>query len=325
MTDLPNADSLRPDGGEVRVGTGARLHFGLLDTVAPFGGVGVMVAGPKTQICVRQSAKFQCEEFYEARFRPIAERVQSLLGLDQLPACEITVEESSPPHHGLGSGTQLSMAVADGMTSLFKQSISFSELVALADRGKRSAVGVFGFEKGGLIFESSTGQESLNSVQRRVALPSEWRVALFCPKQPAETICGQTEAKQFDQLQPATQATRERMLQIVNQQLLPAGERGEFANFAAATQEYNLCSGRLFESVQGSPYNGQQVADLVAQLTSRGAVGVGQSSWGPTVFAWFESERSATDFCEDLGDVCDITCITAVCNSGRQKQLSNFA
>lgn len=52
----------------------------------------------------------------------------------------------------------------------------------------------------------------------------------------------------------------------------------------------------LFSPVQGGPYNGPIVFQLVETLISRGAQGVGQSSWGPSVFSWFKDNESAQQF-----------------------------
>ena len=70
----------------------------------------------------------------------------------------------------------------------------------------------------------------------------------------------------------------------------------DFESFAAALHDYNRRSGELFAAVQAGPYNGAAVTDLVANLLARGARGVGQSSWGPTVFAWFPDREQAEGF-----------------------------
>ena len=41
------------------------------------------------------------------------------------------------------------------------------------------------------------------------------------------------------------------------------------------------------------PYNGADVTALINWLIRQGVMKVGQSSWGPGVFAWFESESHA--------------------------------
>lgn len=81
---------------------------------------------------------------------------------------------------------------------------------------------------------------------------------------------------------------------------MKAGKEGHFGAFASAVQQYNYESGMLFQAVQGGPYNGSGVSDLISELIDRGVQGVGQSSWGPGVFAWFESQEDAQAIANQL-------------------------
>ncbi len=78
MTDLPADDarnvSMTPNCS-VRIETGSRLHFGLLDTVDPFGGVGVMIEQPVTEVVVSPSDRFVCDHQDRTRIREIVQRV----------------------------------------------------------------------------------------------------------------------------------------------------------------------------------------------------------------------------------------------------------
>ena len=143
MNDSPanEASSLtRPGarGAVVRVKTGSRLHFGLLDTAAPFGGVGAMIEQPETEVVIRPSARFRCCAQLAHRIEPVARRIQQLAGLDDLPSCEVDVVDRAHAHWGLGSGTQLAMAIAEGLAHHCGLECSLSDLaLRIADRGKR--------------------------------------------------------------------------------------------------------------------------------------------------------------------------------------------
>jgi beta-ribofuranosylaminobenzene 5'-phosphate synthase len=67
--------------------------------------------------------------------------------------------------------------------------------------------------------------------------------------------------------------------------LLPALVEGDFPGFGAALTEIQDINGRWFASAQGGSYAPGASAALVRALTSWGATGVGQSSWGPAVYA----------------------------------------
>ena len=66
--------------------------------------------------------------------------------------------------------------------------------------------------------------------------------------------------------------------------------------FGAALTELQQNVGSAFAPMQGGVYATPQSESIIAELTSLGLVGAGQSSWGPTLYAFgslTESERAA--------------------------------
>ena len=55
-------------------------------------------------------------------------------------------------------------------------------------------------------------------------------------------------------------------------------------------------AGQCFAHIQGGPYNGPHLAQLVDTIRSLGVRGVGQSSWGPTLFALLPEQAAAERF-----------------------------
>ncbi|TWU07939.1 GHMP family kinase ATP-binding protein [Stieleria varia] len=290
----------------VSVCCGARLHFGLLDTAAPFGGVGVMIDQPATEITVSQAPRFSCDGHQSDRVLAIARRLQHSMRWSDLPCCRVTIIEQPSAHSGFGSGTQLSLAVAETLAAFCDVRLPQETLaLEIADRGKRSAVGVHGYFHGGLIYEDASSDSTeapefgqLNPIHRRIELPESWRVVLMIPRSSAPPMHGQDEQTQFDHLAAGDPQRQARLREMLSTELLPAAHSHDFPAFANAVQRYNHESGLLFVSSQGGPYNGAEVASLVASLTQSGAVGVGQSSWGPGIFAWCDSLDSAQSLCE---------------------------
>lgn len=311
---------MTPDQG-IRVSTGSRLHFGLLDTVAPFGGVGVMIDDPATEIVLRHDQRFRCDDPAAARVRAIAQRVAEQSGHRELPACRIGIMRRPPAHQGLGSGTQLAMAVADAICQYSNLEIGPIALArTIAGRGERSAVGIHGYFHGGLIYESESvgSSEEVNPIRQRIELPDHWRVAVFQPAQTTSPVSGDTEREKFSKLAPADAAIRQELKSLIEQTMFPAAGQGDFQSFASAISKYNHRSGMLFAPVQGGPYNGQAVSKLIAALLDRGAQGVGQSSWGNSVFAWFESAAEASEFIGDLPADFAQCSVTKSRNQGRE-------
>ena len=312
------------DSKVVRVVAGARLHFGLLDSAEPFGGVGVMVDQPKTAITVRAAREFSCPNEYVERFREIASGVSCLLNQDRLPALRIEVESDAKAHCGLGSGTQLSLAAAEAMLQWLEHTYDQTHLaLAVADRGKRSAVGIHGYFNGGMIFEApGTDPKKINPIQDRILLPTEWCVAILKPSTVLGQVFGLSEAEKFSALSAGSEALRDLLFHLAKNQLVPAAKGCDFAAFSQSLTEYNRTSGQLFASIQGGSYNGPEVTSLIRWLLDRGVLGVGQSSWGPGVFAWFESRSHAEALVTRLPKGVEILAVTHPLNSPRSLSVS---
>ncbi len=73
--------------------------------------------------------------------------------------------------------------------------------------------------------------------------------------------------------------------------------------------------GAYFGPAQGgAPYTSAAVAQMLAALRRHGAKGVGQSSWGPTGFAFAADEDEARRLCDLLrGDAAALGVDIAIC------------
>lgn len=301
MINPPKLRGRQISPSDVVVSTGARLHFGLLDTAAPFGGVGVMVEQPVTTVALQRAEGFQCEGCAVRRVEAIVQRLRRRLDCNSEFGVSINVAGQPPAHSGFGSGTQLSLAIAEGLCELIGYRPGWTQLWRdLAARGKRSAVGIHGYAFGGLIYESPSGDGGLNPVQQRIELPQAWSVGMFIPRGTLDLVSGDAESRIFAQLPPATPQQRSALQDVLHDQLLASAASADFEGFASAVTRYNRLSGLLFKKVQGGPYNGPAVSRLVHSLEQLGAKGVGQSSWGPGVFAWFRSRAEAEQFVQKI-------------------------
>ncbi|MCH1441068.1 MAG: beta-ribofuranosylaminobenzene 5'-phosphate synthase [Rubripirellula sp.] len=322
------------NGFSVRICTGSRLHFGLLDTVRPFGGIGVMLNTPATEVVVSTADRFCCSDNYQDRIGPIAERIRQLNGAATLPSCCVEVLRTAPTHCGLGSGTQLALAVTESLCLYQALTVDQSTIAnALASRGQRSVVGTHGYWQGGMIYEAGDGEaddgeadekavgENLNAVQEGVYLPEEWRVAVLRPLDHVFAVSGEQERDKFSRLQPASEKVGHELRRLVIEEIMPAAKRGHFNAFANGTRIYNELSGRLFASVQGGSYNGEAVTRVIEWLSDQGVLGHGQSSWGPGVFAWFESQKAAEAGLALLPDNVELVTLASARNEPRTVQL----
>jgi beta-RFAP synthase len=164
-------------------------------------------------------------------------------------------------------------------------------------RGLRSALGVHGFERGGFLVEGGKrSADELSPLVAHAAFPEDWRAVLVLPPR-GVGLHGPGERAAFDRLAqlPPPRRQTEALCRLVLLGLLPALAERDLTAFGEALYEFNARSGELFAPVQGGLYATPLVAETVAFVRGLGVRGVGQSSWGPAVFAVVEDESRAPD------------------------------
>jgi beta-RFAP synthase len=278
----------------IRVVAPSRLHFGLF-RVPPagaggadpgeraFGGVGLMVDRPGVAVTVRPAASWQFEGPLASRAQVFAARFVRTLPEDRRRTFQVLVERCPVEHTGLGAGTQLGLAVAKALAiGCGVPALSAADLAVRVGRGERSAIGVHGFDRGGLLVDAGklTG-EGVAPLLSHVALPREWRVVLFAPPT-AGRWHGENERAAFAAARTGDAAALRRLAGDV---LVPAAERGDVDAFGDAVHEFNRKAGEPFAAAQGGAYASGAIAELIADVRACGVRGAGQSSWGPTAFA----------------------------------------
>ena len=288
-----------------RVTAPSRLHFGLLSLPADghdrwpgldghpgqpvrhYGGVGLMVDRPGLVVRVERADDWSATGPLADRAIGVARRV-----VDSLPAGErrpfrVAVEAAPAEHTGLGVGTQLALAVAKGIAVETGHDWPATELAARVARGERSAIGVHGFALGGLIVEGGKRPgDAVSPLVGRYAFPDDWAVVLVAPPGPADWHGGRERQAfaRLSELGPGPTETNA-LCRLVLTGILPGLASADLEAFGEAVYEFNARVGDGFAPAQGGRYASPAVADLVARLRARGVRGVGQSSWGPTVFA----------------------------------------
>jgi beta-ribofuranosylaminobenzene 5'-phosphate synthase len=307
------------------VQTASRLHFGFLslpgagEPARRFGGVGLMVERPGLRLSAAPAAEWSAEG-------PLAGRALTFActfarGVAEGPPQRLVVEQAAPEHAGLGTGTQLGLAVARLLAAAWGLDLGAAELARRVGRGLRSALGVYGFEQGGFLVESGKrGDDGLSPLAARVAFPEAWRVVLALPRQ-APGLHGPDELGAFRQLaESAAVVPTDALCRLVLLGMLPALAEGDLGAFGEALFDFNARVGEAFARVQGGPYAGPRVAELVAFVRGQGVRGVGQSSWGPAVFAAVGGDERAADLAgrvrRQFGLSGDEVFVTRACNHG---------
>lgn len=296
----------------VHVTAGSRLHFGMLSFGQPgrrqFGGAGAMISAPALRLTISESDHLEAAG-------PLADRAEQCLGQvsrraswwrDE-PPFRIVVETAPPQHAGLGSGTQLGMALARGLAEWFRAPLQSAESLAKAvGRGKRSAVGIHGACLGGFIIEGGKFHgDEISPLVCRHALPETWRFVLIIPETVAG-LFGEAEQRAFDRLPPVGLETTSALCRELVCELAPAAASGDFDAFSEGLYRYGRLAGQCFASQQGGVYASPATERLVARCQEIGAHGVGQSSWGPTVYALCRDQTEAEKLVDSLTTAGDL-------------------
>ncbi|MBA61187.1 MAG: hypothetical protein CMJ76_02370 [Planctomycetaceae bacterium] len=291
----------------VSVNAPTRLHFGLLafgnQEGRNFGGVGLMLKKPRIKIKAKSSDCFNTTGIYADRLTEFAQMWKDYTKADKLPDCTLKVTKAPPQHVGLGLGTQLGLSTAEALQRFTSNSgFSAMERAIVVNRAARSAVGTYGFEFGGLIVERGRlPNERISPLECRMDFPKQWRIALIRPEG-GSGLSGESETKAFTDIPPVSQRTTDRLLDIIQTQLLPGLTANNFNQVTDAIEAYGHLAGSCFEAVQGGPYNGRLLNNRVSWLKKIGVRGIGQSSWGPTLFCFFESKQAAKEFQHSILD-----------------------
>lgn len=217
-----------------------------------------------------------------------------------LPTGGLTIEvvRVPRPHTGLGSGTQLAMAVARALAQhMGYGSLDVAELAAAVGRGRRSAIGAHGFAHGGFLvdggkFPTDTNSSRLAPIVLRHAFPENWRIVLIRPRA-LEGIAGERETQAFADMPDIPSEITDRMSRLVLLGLAPALVEEDLDTFGESLFELQREVGACFAGPQGGIYAHPMLDDAVQFIRAQGIRGVGQSSWGPTLYAIAPDESSA--------------------------------
>lgn len=285
-----------------------------------------MIRQPGLRLRITAAEQFEAAGCYADRVFEFARRWCTHYRDRELPSCRIEVLDAPRQHTGLGVGTQLGLSVGAALHAFENQLCPPPAQLALSvGRGLRSAIGAYGFFEGGFIVErGKLPDEILSPLDARLDLPESWRVVLIFPALgPVTTptgLSGTSEYRAFATLPAVPRGVTERLTSELRQRMLPAAASGDFDTFAESVYQYGYQAGLCFAPFQRGPYHSAVVELLVRQLRHSGVKGVGQSSWGPTLYAFQPNTERAEELARFL--VADLqlkpsqVLITASCNRG---------
>ncbi len=304
---------------QLQITTPCRIHATLIDMNGSIGridgGIGFTLSNPgwKVDFETTESPPLMLDvpEGVEASYiHVLVSEVLNCFGM--LPAnvrIGIKVREIIPRHVGLGSKTQLALALADGMSRLLKcDNTPFSKeiLASIVRRGGTSGIGVTSYFHGGVIIDgghefgagkekdsflpSSASNARPAPVLSRDDLPAGWRCVIGIPTLD-EGAHDADEINIFRQNCPVPISEVQQLSHAILMKLLPAIKQQRFKEICGCI---NLFQETGFKKVEVG-LRGHAFRQMLQDWRDAGAPCSGMSSFGPAIYSLAESEAQAKE------------------------------
>lgn len=295
----------------VQVRTGGRLHMGFFDLHGglgrKFGSIGLSLAEPALHVEVRAAKHLNVTGDASipgtvlAKASAVAQQLATKMNLSG--SLDLHISQHIPEHTGLGSGTQIALAVGTALSNLYQLDLSARKIAELSGRGRRSGIGIAAFDHGGLLIDGGRNVTAeariVPPLLARYDFPAQWTVLLiFDATQPG--IHGEQERLGFNQLPVFSESLAAHLCRHVLMQAMPAIMEKDLTAFGHSIQVLQQHVGDYFSPVQGGRYASKRMGEVLHYLQQAGVACFGQSSWGPTGFAIFENSSIAEQYAQQL-------------------------
>jgi beta-ribofuranosylaminobenzene 5'-phosphate synthase len=312
-TKTNNADTKNTGAtaSSVSVVSSARLHMGFFDLHGglgrKFGSIGLSLASPNVGLSAKPSQKLivaaedGVPQMIIERASAIAEQFMHKVKIDG--GLHLSIQKHVAEHAGLGSGTQLALAIGTAISQLYGLGLNTAQISALTGRGGRSGIGIAAFDVGGLLIDGGrtfdAPESSVPPLLARYDFPEDWRILLItdasCPG-----VHGKEEVEAFKTLPVFPENLAAHLCRHVLMQAMPALVERDLNAFGRSIQVLQSHVGDYFAPAQGGRYASSKVASVLQHLDKAGVACFGQSSWGPTGFAVFENLEAAENCLRQL-------------------------
>jgi len=285
----------------VVVSAPARLHLGILDPFGVAGGrkymcLGLAVREPRTIVKAGRAICSEVPQEVEKEITDVLNRLASAYDIN-VHDINLQVKSFAPRHVGLGSTTQLKLAAATAVLRLAGLSVDIVDLAKLLGRGEVSGVGTYVFSQGGLVLDSGKrASTDFPKLLLRLRFPEKWNIVIVIPPGRGP---GEVEEHRLFSYSSARPDLVHYAHYVVLNRLIPAVQDENFEEFTSALEDLQVTVGKMFSLAQGGIFSlTSQV--YIEKLKALGARGVGQSSWGPTVYGFTESRKEAEKICLEI-------------------------
>lgn len=282
---------------KIEVKTPSRLHFTLIDLNGSLGridgGIGVTLDYPNVLIEAEPSKSI----LVEGEKKDLAESIirKAINKISPGNGVKIKIKSTIPDHVGLGSKTQLSLALATAINRIYARNFSVRELVKIVGRAGTSGIGVAAFERGGFILDgghsfgpgkqkekflpSSASLAPPAPVIIRQDVPEDWFFVIGIPNVD-KGAHGAREVGIFKKYCPIPLREVEKLSHLILMKTLPAIMDKDIEAFGNSLHEIQKIG---FKKVEVELQD-RVVKKLINFMIEKGAYGSGVSSFGPAVY-----------------------------------------
>ena len=282
----------------IQVVSPSRLHITLIDLNGALGridgGVGLTLNYPSIRINAKKDAQLSVSgttEFVER----IKSAASAVLTQYDINGVAIDVIQEYPNHVGLGSGTQVALAVGTAISELYDLNLSPTTIAKLTGRGGTSGIGVAAYEFGGFLVDgghkgkteflpsSASGKFGPAPIIARHDFP-DWAIVLAIPN-----LRGASDKREIDVFQkqcPLPLNEIQELCHVILMEMLPAVAEHDIESFGRSINRVQTLGFKRRE-IELQPF----CAHLVQFMRENGAIGAGMSSFGPVVYGITEGKQ----------------------------------
>ena len=297
----------------MRIKTPSRIHVTLIDLNGSIGridgGVGITLNEPYIEIKFKKSdeVKVRGVAINLERFKQIADKFSKIFK----SGIEIEVLSDYHDHVGLGSGTQITLAVGMAFNKLYDLGMSVEKIAEIGGRGGTSGIGVNAFKVGGFIVDgghskkikkdflpSSASKAKPAPIIARHDFP-DWDIVVVIPD--LKGFYGRREVNLFQSYCPIPLSDVQKVCHLILMKMLPAIVENDLDEFGESLREIQYLGFKKIEI--------DQYGTLIWNLINATDVYMGMSSTGPAVFAVVDSnpktvEKEIKTYFKDRGFEC---------------------
>jgi len=282
----------------IQVVTPSRLHITLIDLNGALGridgSVGLTLDYPSIKINAKRDAQLSVSGTTEFAER-IKNAASAVLTQYDINGVAIDVVQEYPNHVGLGSGTQVALAVGTAISELYDLNLSPTTIAKLTGRGGTSGIGVAAYEFGGFLVDgghkgkteflpsSASSKFGPGPIIARHDFP-DWTIVLAIPN-----LRGASDKREIDVFQkqcPLPLNEVQELCHVILMEMLPAVVEHDIESFGRSINRVQTIGFKRRE-LELQPF----CAHLVQFMRENGAIGAGMSSFGPVVYGITEGKQ----------------------------------